>query len=151
MYQRDRPVVPDFDGAEGLYLRYGRDDFADGHLLLASIRFPRTSVNRASLSLPEDALFDENGKYNGLGVVEFKAYDLPPRINQSQGPAYVFFMQHVPLPANYSHSEIWSDQEARTGAYREPSRTVKLEFRIRLCQRISRDCIRVEAVRNRLS
>jgi hypothetical protein len=50
---------------------------------------------------------------------------------------------------NYSHSEIWSDQTPRTGSYREPSRTVKLKFRIHLCQRITLERIKIEAVRNR--
>lgn len=149
MYQRNRPVVPGFDGGEPLYLRYGCDDFVEGQLATAAIRFPKTSVNRGSLSEPEDVLFAGDGKYNGLGVVELKVLDIPPEIAQEQGPAYVFFMQHVPCPDNYAHSEIWSDQAARTGVYREPGKTVKLKFRIRLCQRITRDRIRIEAFRNR--
>jgi len=151
MYQRDRQVLPDFDGGESLYLRYGCDDFLDGQLEPGGIRFPKTSVNRGSLSQPEDVLFAEDGKYNGLGVVEFKVSDIPPWIAQEQGPTYVFFMRHVPHTDNYSHSEIWSDQAARTGDYRKPSRTVKLEFRTRLCQRITRERIRIEAVRNRVA
>ena len=151
MYQRDRRVVPDFDGGESLYLRYGREDFIEGQLTPAGIRFPKTSVNRGSLSQPEDVLFAEDGKYNGLGVVEFPVSDIPPRIAQDQGPTYVFFMRHVPYADNYSHSEIWSDQATGSGDYREPSKTVKLKFRIHLCQRITRERIRVEAVRNRVS
>jgi len=82
-------------------MRYGCEDFLDGQLALAAIRFPRTSVNRGSLSEPEDALFAEDGKYNGLGVVEFKVWDIPSSIAQEQGPTYVFFMRHVPYPDNY--------------------------------------------------
>ena len=149
MYQRDRQVLPDFEGGESLYLRYGCQDFLDGQLLSSAIRFPKTSVNRGSLSEPEDVLFDENGMYKGLGVVEFKVSDLPPRVAQDQGPAYSFFMKHVPVSNNYSHSEIWSDQESMTGQYKEPSKTVKTKFRIQLCQRISLAQIRIEAVRNR--
>lgn len=149
MYQRDRQIVVDFDGAELLYLRYGREDFVNGQLAPGGIRFPKTSVNRGSLSQPEDVLFAEDGRYNGLGVVEFKVCDVPPIINQDQGPAYVFFMRHVPYVDNYSHSEIWSDQNPQTGDYREPSKTVKLKFRIHLCQRIRQEQIRIEAVRNR--
>jgi hypothetical protein len=150
MYQRDRQVLPNFDGEEFLYLRYGREDFVSGQLAPGGIRFPKTSVNRGSLSQPEDALFAEDGKYNGLGVVEFKVSEIPPKIVQEQGPTYVFFMRHVPDSDNYSHSEIWSDQATQTGAYREPSKTVKFKFRIHLCQRITRERIRIEAVRNRI-
>jgi hypothetical protein len=151
MYQRDRQVVPDFDGGEFLYLRYGREDFVEGQLAPGGIRFPKTSVNRGSLSQPEDVLFAEDGKYNGLGVVEFKVSDIPPRIAQEQGPTYLFFMRHDPHTDNYSHSEIWSDQATHTGDYREPSKTVKLKFRIHLCQRITHERIRIEAVRNRVA
>jgi len=149
MYQRDRQVLPDFDAEEHLYLRYGREDFVDGQLAPAGIRFPKTSVNRGSLSQPEDVLFSENGRYDGLGVVEFMVSDIPPKITQAQGPTYLFFMRHVPLFDNYSHSEIWSGQGAQTGDCREPSKTVKLEFRIHLCQRITGERIRIEAARNR--
>ena len=151
MYQRDRQVQPDFDGGEFLYLRYGRDDFLKGQLEPAGIRFPKTSVNRGSLSQPEDVLFAEDGKYNGLGVVEFKVSDVPPWISQEPGPTYVFSMRHVPHGDNYAHSEIWSDQATQTGGYREPSKTVKLKFRTQLCQRITKERIRIEAVRNRVA
>ena len=151
MYQRHRQVLPDFDGGEPLYLRYGREDFVEGQLALAAVRFLKTSVNRGSLSEPEDALFAEDGKYNGLGVVEFEVSDIPPSIVQEQGPTYVFFMRHVPHTDNYSHSEIWSDHERQTGDYREPSKTVKLKFRILLCQRITEERIRIEAVRSRIA
>ena len=150
MYQRDRPVLHDFDGPELLYLRYGREDFVDGQLAPGGIHFPKTSVNRGNLSQPEDVLFTEDGKYNGLGVVEFKVLDIPPKITQDQGPPYVFFMRHVPETDNYSHSEIWSDQEPQTGEYRVPSKTVKLKFRIHLCQRIKQEQIRIVAVRTRV-
>jgi hypothetical protein len=149
MYQRQRPVLPDFDAGESLYLRYGREDFVGGQLALGAIRFPKMSVNRGSLSEPEDALFAEDGKYNGLGVVEFRVSDIPRRVAQERGPSYVFFMRHVPYSDNYSHSEIWSDQETQTGNYREPSKTVKLRFRIHLRQRIAQERIIIEAVRSR--
>jgi hypothetical protein len=149
MYQRSRPVMPGFDGSESLYMRYGLNDFVGDQLAPGAIHFPKTSVNRGSLSRPEDVLFSEYGNYNGLGVVEFRVSDLPARIIQEQGPAYLFYMQHSPVPDNYSHSEIWSDQDPPTGDYREPSKTVKLRFRIYVCQRITREQVRIEAVRNR--
>jgi hypothetical protein len=147
MVRGDRPVIQDFDGAESLYLRYFKDHFIDGRISPAAIRFPKQSLNRGLLSEPEDCLFSENGIYNGLGVVDFQVADVPVRVSQAQGPTYVFFLKHVPLSDNYAHSEIWSDQEQGDGEYREPSKTVKLEFRVRLCQRIGLNNVRIEAVR----
>ena len=148
MIRGDRPVLPDFDEAEVLYLRYFSDHFVDGQFSIAAIRFPKQSVNRGLHSEPEDCLFSERGIYNGLGVVDFQIADVPAKVSQPQGPAYIFFLKHVPKHDNYAHSEIWSDQELGTGDYREPSRTVKLEFRVRLCQRIGLDNVRIAAVRS---
>lgn len=148
MIRGDRPVLPDFDAAEVLYLRYFSDHFVHGQLSTAAIRFPKQSVNRELHSEPGDCLFSEQGIYNGLGVVGFQVTDVPARVPQPQGPAYIFFLKHVPLPDNYAHSEVWSDQEPGTGDYREPSKTVKLEFRVRLCQRIGQGNVRIAAVRS---
>jgi hypothetical protein len=148
MIRGDRPVLPDFDAVEVLYLRYFSDHFVDGQLSPAAIRFPKQSVNRGLHSEPEDCLFSEQGIYNGLGVVDFQIADVPAKVSQPQGPAYIFFLRHVPLPDNYAHSEIWSDQAPGSGDYREPSKTVKLEFRVRLCQRIGLGNVRIAAVRN---
>jgi hypothetical protein len=106
MFQHDRQVVSRFDDNEALYLRYRGEHFVEGQLAPAGISFPKTSVNRGSLSLPEDVLFSETGKYNGLGVIELAVADIPPEISQKTGPSYVFFVRHVPEPDNYSHSEI---------------------------------------------
>ncbi len=146
MYQRGRPVVPEFRGDEALYLRYQSKHWVEGQLDPAGVRFPRASVNRSTLSEPEDALFSDSGKYNGLGVVRFIVSSISLRIAQSEGPAYVFFMEHAPLDDNYSHSEIWSDHEHRTGQYKEPSKTVKLQFRTLLCQKIRQENVCIEAV-----
>ena len=148
MYRRGREVVPDFAPEELLYLRYMSQHFVQGQLLPEGIRFQlKQSANRGRFTEPEDALFSETGEYDGLGVVEFRVADIPERVDQPEGPAYVFFMRHVPLETNYSHSEIWSDQEARAGAFRAPSRTVSLRFRILLCTSIRQEQIRIIAVR----
>jgi hypothetical protein len=146
MYQRGRPVVPEFYGDESLHLRYRQEHWVEGQLDPAGVRFPRTSVNRSTFSEPEDALFSDSGRYNGFGVVRFIVSNVPMRVAQSQGSAYVFFMVHAPLDDNYSHSEIWSDHEHRSGQYKEPSKTVKLKFRILLCQKIRREHVCIEAV-----
>ena len=148
MYRRGREVVPDFAGSELLYLRYMSQHFVQGELLPAGIRSQlKQSVNRGSFSEAEDALFSETGKHDGLGVVEFRVGDVPERVDQPQGPAYIFFMRHEPEEENYSHSEIWSDHETRTGGFRAPSRTVSLSFRVLLCRSIRQEQIRIRAVR----
>jgi len=120
----------------------------DGQLVPDGIRSQlKQSVNRGDFSEPEDVLFSETGRYNGLGVVGFSVADIPERVDQPQGPGYVFFMRHEPEDNNYSHSEIWSDQDPRTGAFRTPSRTVSLKFRILLCRLIRQEQVRIEAVR----
>lgn len=148
MYRHGREAVPDFAGPELLYLRYMSQHFIQGQLLPEAIRSQlRQSVNRGSFSEPEDALFSETGTYDGLGVVGFRVADIPARVDQPQGPAYVFFMRHEPEEENYSHSEIWSDHQTGTGGFRPPSRTVSLKFRILLCRSIRKEQVRIMAVR----
>jgi hypothetical protein len=148
MYRRDREVVPDFAAAELLFLRYTSLHFVQGELLPAGIRSQlKQSVNRGCFSEPDDVLFSETGEYDGLGVVEFKVSDIPARVEQPHGPSFMFYMRHEPMDENYSHSEIWSDHEARTGGFRAPSRTVSLSFRILLCRSIREEQVRIRAVR----
>jgi hypothetical protein len=75
--------------------------------------------------------------------------DIPETVTPDQGAMYFFFMRHEPQEANYAHSEIWSDQTGGTESYREPSKSVKLKFRIQLCCRIRIERIRIRAIRNR--
>jgi hypothetical protein len=109
----------------------------------------KQSVNRGSFSEPEDALSSDTGKYNGLGVVSFRVVDIPERVEQPHGPAFIFFMRHEPEDENYSHSEIWSDHEIRStdGGFRAPSKTVSLTFRIQLCRAIGQEQVRIIAVK----
>lgn len=140
--------MPEFAGTESLYLRYSSQYFLQGQLTPDAIRSQmKQSVNRGNFSEPEDVLFSESGEYDALGVIEFKVSDIPPRVDQPDGPAYVFFMTHQPQDTNYSHSEIWSDHEHRTGGFRRPSRTVSLEFRTLLCRSLTAERIRIEAHR----
>ena len=148
MNRHGREVVADFAGSEFLFMRYMSQHFVQGQLLPEGIRSQlRQSVNRGRFSEPDDALFSETGKYDGLGVVEFRVADIPARLDQPNGPSYVFFMRHEPEDENYSHSEIWSDHEARTGGFRAPSRTVSLNFRILLCRSIRQEQVRIIAMR----
>jgi hypothetical protein len=149
MYRNGRPIQPRFDFGELLYLRFGLDDFVEGQLVTAAIRVPGQSVNRGSLSRPEDVLFHPEGGYNGLGAVEFKVGDIPGTLVGDQDSTFMFFMQHVPLEENYPHSEIWSDKPPGTGECRKPSRSVGLKFKAELCKRIREDGIQIPAARNR--
>ena len=148
MYRRGRPLAQEFAEEEPLYLRYGCEDFAENQLQYSAVRFPQMSVNRGRFSEPEDVLFSEEGKFDGLGVLELRVADIPKRLEQDNGPAYVFFMHHAPLEDNYAHSEICSARDPETASPRSPSATVKTKFLIMLCQRITRDRIRIEAVRD---
>lgn len=148
MYRHGRVGVPDFAGAELLYLRYMSQHLIQGQLLPEAIRSQlKQSVNRGSFSEPEDALFSETGAYDGLGVVAFRVADIPNSVDQPLGPTYRFFMRHEPEEENYSHSEIWSDHQGGSGGFRPPSRTVSLRFRILLCRAIREEQVRIVAVR----
>ncbi len=149
MIRNGRPAIPDFDPREALYLRYGADEFLEGQLDPAAIRFPKQSVNRAGLSEPQDVLIHECGKYNGLGVVCFCVEDIPPAVTGEQGSSFRFFMHHEPFEDNYSHSEIWSARIDGNGEYREPSKSAKLTFRIELAKKIIEANIRIPAARNK--
>ena len=146
MYRRDREVVADFDGGELLYLRYSIEQFVQGQLAPGAIR-SQQSVNRGNFGEPEDVLFSEAGRYNGFGVVGLKVSDIPPRVDQPNGPAYLFFMMHRPEDDNYAHSEIWSDRDPPTGDFRKPSPTVSTTFRLLLCRSITHEQVLIQAVR----
>jgi len=149
MIRNERPVIAHFAPEELLFLRYGVDDFVNGQLAVGAIKFPKQSVNRGCFSEPEDVLYHDEGKYNGLGAVEFSVEDIPPTITGDQGSTYRFFAHHEPRDDNYGHSEIWSARPRAEEEYREPSKSTKLQFRMQLCKRILTSRIRITAVRNR--
>lgn len=149
MIRNRRPVIPNFAADEPLFLRYGVDDFVNGQLVAAALHFPRQSVNRGRFSEPEDVLYHDEGKYDGLGAVEFGVADIPATITGDQGSTYRFFMHHEPLDDNYGHSEIWSARPESEEEYREPGKSTKLQFRMQLCKRILTSRIRIAAVRSR--
>ena len=150
MYAKGRLAIPFEDPAELLYLRFGMDDIVDQQLAPAAVRVPGQSVNRGSLSEPEDVLFHQEGLYNGLGVVEFFVRDVPTPVTGEHGSNAVFFMRHKPLEDNYSHSEVCCDKtEQRKGDFK-PSNSVKLKFKADLCKLIRAERIRIPAAKNRL-
>jgi hypothetical protein len=106
-------------------------------------------VNRSRFSEPEDVLFSEDGRYNGLGVVQFQVSDVPARVDSGQGPIYIFFLRHVPIDEppniNYAHSEISSAREIEPSELKDPSKTAKALFKAQLVKRIRSEQIKIEA------
>ena len=147
MYANGRSATSFADPLEPLYLRFGLEDFLGGQLVPAAVRVPGQSVNRGSLSEPEDVLFHDEGRYDGLGVVEFQVQDIPPRIIAEQGSSAIFFMMHKPLQDNFSHSEIVCDRAEPLEGNHQASKSVKLKFRADLCKLIRTDRIRIHASR----
>ncbi len=137
MYQRGRVEDLQFDPGELLYRRYKREHWIDGTFSNTGFRFPRQSVNRQKYSEPEDVLFLPDGTFDAeMGVLEFAVRDIPSTL-QHEGPTFVFFPKHAPLPENFSHSELWCDRAERTGEYVEPNTTVKKLLRAKLSQHVA--------------
>ena len=137
MYAAGRPIVTTFPPAELLYIRYLGLHWVDGQLDHTAIPFPRvkkTSVNRGSLSEPEDVLFSETNAYAHWGVLRFFVNEIPTLVETLGAPTYLFWTKHVPLELNYSHTELWSKRAEGTEDFREPSAAIKTLFRIRLAQ-----------------
>lgn len=145
MYRRGRPVIAEFDAHEPLFLRYRREQFADGRLQNTAVRFPKQSVNRGLLSEPGDVLFDETRKYEGYGVVDLRVSDIPQTIALKDNPAYRFYVEHSPNEDNYEHADICSALLGDPGLTKEPSRSVRIEFRSQLARMAGIDRIRIPA------
>ena len=142
MYRRGRAEDSEFRPEELLFRRYMKEHWVEGQFTPAGFKFPKQSVNREKYSEPEDVLFAEEASFEGWGVLQFSVSDIPPRLFANEVLAFIFFPKHVPEEDNYAHSEIWCDQEERTGEYVEPSKKFKKLFRSKLSQRVS---IRIEA------
>ena len=142
MYRRGRPEVEIFEPSEVLYRRYRCEHWISGQFTGIGFKFPKQSVNRARFGEPEDVLYSESCEFDGWGVLEFNASDIPERLEISAGPGFLFFMKHVPFEINYGHSEIWADKIMATGEYVEPSSSLKKLFRTIMSQRMK---IRIEA------
>jgi len=137
MYWAGRSIIAEFPPDEQLYIRYLGLHWVDGQLDHTGIPFPRvdrTSVNRGSLSEPEDVLFSPTAEYARMGVLRFLAEEIPSPLQAHDTPPYRFYPKHVPLDLNYSHSEIWSKRSESDEEFRKPSPSVKTMFRIRLPQ-----------------
>lgn len=141
MYRNGRPGDQDFDPDELLYRRYLQQHWIDNHFSDLGFRFSDDSgqsVNREKYSEPEDLLFFDDGTFDDeWGVLEFAVSDIPPRLPEAGPVGFVFFPKHIPEEMNFAHSEVWCDNEERTGRYVRPNRTVKKLLRARLSQCVS--------------
>jgi len=144
MYRRWRAVKDSFGTNEQLYRRFRRTDLVNGELVPSALKFPKKgeatgqSVNRSAFSKPEDALWDEEKRYDGWGVFQFPVACLPSELTcPDTGRRFTFFPKHVPVRKNYAHSEIWCDRLPRAHAgYVVPTSLVKLELRALISQNI---------------
>jgi len=135
MLQGKRKVDVGFKPFHRLYYRCQINEVVGDRLLAASIPYSKTSVNWSKYSFPWDVLFN----YNGYGIFSFVVRSLPVELPKKQPPGqpaippHYFRPEHVPLPDNYAHSELW--------AYRQNIRTatvgslVKKEFRAEMSDR----------------
>jgi hypothetical protein len=97
----------------------------------ADIKFPDISVNRASLSKPEDLL---NSKTQPIGVCSFLVSGIPSGYSDSN-INYNFVAVEDPLPDNPAHAEI---RTLVNGVHssKEPPKRIKRQFRIDLSNEI---------------
>jgi hypothetical protein len=130
MLQNGRGADNAFRPNDHLYHRCTKDDVEAGMVLPPKIRVENPSVNWSKYSKPWDVIFD----YPLQGIVRFVVCKLPrelpkePTIPGTKAPQpHSFIPEHVPLPNNYSHSEI---QAERAGARlkRINSEFVRKEF-----------------------
>jgi hypothetical protein len=137
MYRRWRPAADDFRPSELLYRRYRREDTKNGVILDAALPSPRKvettgpSVNRERFSRPEDTLWTDTGKLDGLGVFQFPVSCLPRDITcATTARRFAFMPKHVPLTKNYAHSELWCDEvPTKNAGYVVPTKLVWKEVR----------------------
>lgn len=110
MYQAAQPVVNTFAPEELLYRRCTKDEVEGDHLEPTAISFKGWSVNRGSLSEPEDVLIPDDDavddNYDGWGIAYFEVRDVPLSLETEGSNVFTFKPVHVPKPENYSHSEI---------------------------------------------
>lgn len=68
------------------------------------------SVNRSKFSSPEDTLTDHKGvSYENYGIICFSVNEVCSiKLDhpEFENKAYVFTVEHKPLPCNYAHSEM---------------------------------------------
>jgi hypothetical protein len=134
MFQGGRGVDPEFLAAERLFLRfadvgYTEERSSENAILSAYIHFPESSVNREKYSAPTDVLFPS---WTNWGVLAFPREAIPPTLTSSgqsrKDPTFElrFWVEHVPLAANYGHSELRASRNGSPLSSDEGGRVPKL-------------------------
>jgi hypothetical protein len=129
MVQAGRGADHGFLPRHRLYRRCKSDEVIEDRLSPPSIKLENLSTNWSKYSKSFDVIFD----YPGYGIGRLFVRDLPGNLPVSHPPgtpimAHAFRPQHVPLPDNYAHSEIWV-YRAGQRLNRVTSSVVKKEFR----------------------
>lgn len=129
MLQDGRGRDQEFKDKERLYFRCVGEDIENNRILAARIPYNEISNNRSKYSEPWDVIFD----YPQHGIFQLQVLALPIGLPQEQPHGrpialHDFRPEHVPLPENYAHSEIWT-YRASARVPRLSSELVKKEFR----------------------
>ncbi len=132
MFRRSRPIDPDFDPLEDLYIRCRLCDVIGNRLSGVSIRFPDCSVNRGKHSEPEDVLIPH---WLDFGIATFKVVHVPQSLTSESGTKFEFKVTHVPEDDNYAHSEIRTFKNGFHDGKVKVSSLVRKEFRQILSER----------------
>lgn len=135
MYRCGRPVDPEFEPAERLFMRASPDQFDDrDRLLFSAIRVPNQSVNRERYSEPEWVRLPDPA-WAAMSVAAIEVQELPEPWQRNTDVVFATNVVHDPLEENYSHSEI---RIHKNGEYSENlrfSKGTKLKLRARIAER----------------
>ena len=129
--QKKRPPVQEFDTKERLFQRFDELITDRPYIYPNQVRFPEFSVNRERFSEPDDVLLPD---YLDWGIVSFKIEDIPGKRVIGEGTSgettYSFVAVHVPIPDNYSHSEIRTEKNGvYTKGKKISNKNIKRYFR----------------------
>jgi hypothetical protein len=109
MLRAGRPRDQSFRAAEYLYRRVPLElwDDADEAIDIDAIARPDMSVVRGKYGHPEWARL-ESDECADWGVIGFQVGHIPARLLHLGVFVWTFAPRHVPLEANYPHSEVWA-------------------------------------------
>lgn len=108
MRMGEKHLVPYFPPDEPLYRRIKPDSLSTGQLEADSVELPDMSTVRggAGFGQPEDALWSDDGEFDGWGVCAFAVRDIPGPMQDRGMFTYTFKAVHRPHRRNYPHSEV---------------------------------------------
>lgn len=101
-------IVPIEDNEE-LYRRFPPDLLQNGRISLDAIEMPDMSVNRSSLSIPQDVIAYE--EFDGWGVAGVMVDEVPPELVENGVIRWTFAT--VPCPCKFKGKMVLSHCEIR--------------------------------------